>query len=211
MKIDKDWGFLTDDEAKRFAEEGKSNASKVSASKSVKQIWLQNLFTFYNMLNIVLALLVITTGSYRNMLFMGVVISNFLIGTVQELRAKKAVDSLTVLTSPTARVVRSGTEKVIPSSELVLGDVIIAGAGDQFMADAEVIEGNVRVDESLITGESDPVGKNAGDTLFSGSYVVSGECAARLTAVGKDSYAEKLTSEAKIQKPAKSMLKSGSS
>ena len=149
----------------------------------------------------------ITTGSYRNMLFMGVVISNFLIGTIQELRAKKAVDSLSVLTSPTSRAVRDGKETVIPSSKLVLGDVVIVGAGDQLTADGKVISGRVRVDESLITGESDPVMKNIGDALFSGSYVVSGECAAKLTAVGMESYAERLTAEAKKLKPAKSMLK----
>lgn len=198
---------MSSEEAERLSKEGKSNESKTSPSKSVKQIWFSNLFTFYNILNIVIAVLVVTTGSYRNMLFMGVVISNFLIGTIQELRAKKAVDSLSVLTSPTSRAVRDGKETVIPSSKLVLGDVVIVGTGDQLTADGKVISGRVRVDESLITGESDPVMKNIGDALFSGSYVVSGECAAKLTAVGMESYAERLTAEAKKLKPAKSMLK----
>lgn len=207
MKIDSEWPSLSSEEAARLAREGKANISPSSASKSVKQIWLSNLFTFYNMLNLVLALLVATTGSYRNMLFLGIVIANFLMGTIQELRAKKAVDGLAVLTAPTARAVRDGREVVLPCRELVLGDVIIVGAGDQITADAVVIAGEAGFNESLITGESDPVLKGVGDSLLSGSFVVSGECAVRLTAVGADSYAERLTAEAKKLKTAKSVLK----
>ncbi|MBR3935250.1 MAG: HAD-IC family P-type ATPase, partial [Oscillospiraceae bacterium] len=157
------------------------------------------------MLNLVLAVLVITTGSYRNMLFMGIVISNFLIGTIQELRAKKTVDSLSVLTAPTARVIRDGKEVVLPCKELVLGDVVLIGAGDQITADATVLSGEARLNESLITGESDAVLKASGDKLFSGSFVISGEAAVVLTAVGAESYAEKLTAEAKKLKTAKSV------
>ncbi len=207
MKIDPNWPSLSSEEAKRLAEEGKANVSPSSASKSAKQIWLSNLFTFYNMLNLVLAALVITTGSYRNMLFLGIVISNFLIGTIQELRAKKTVDSLSVLTAPTARVIRDGTEVVLPCKELVLGDVVLIGAGDQITADATVLSGEARLNESLITGESDAVLKSSGDKLFSGSFVISGECAVLLTAVGAESYAERLTAEAKKLKTAKSVLK----
>lgn len=207
MKIDPSWPALSTEEAVRLAAEGKANVSKSSASKSVKQIWFSNLFTFYNMLNVVLAVLVITTGSYRNMVFLGIVISNFLIGTIQELRAKKTVDSLSVLTAPTARVVRDGKEAVLPCGELVLGDVVLIGAGDQITADGTVLGGEARLNESLITGESDAVLKVSGDKLFSGSFVISGECAVLLTAVGADSYAEKLTAEAKKLKTAKSVLK----
>lgn len=207
MKIDPKWSSLSSAEAARLAAEGKANVSPSSASKSVKQIWFSNLFTFYNMLNLVLAVLVATTGSYRNMLFLGIVISNFFIGTIQELKAKKVVDSLSVLTAPTARAVRDGKEVVLPCRELVLGDVIIVGAGDQITADAVVIAGEARLNESLITGESDPVLKTVGENLFSGSFVISGECAVRLTAVGADSYAERLTAEAKKLKTAKSVLK----
>lgn len=207
MKIDPKWQYLGSEEVKKLSAEGKTNASKISPSKSVKEIWFSNIFTFYNILNIVLAVLVVTTGSFRNMLFMGVVLSNFLIGTIQELRAKKAVDSLSVLTAPTSRAVRDGMETVISSAEIVLGDVIIVGAGDQITADGKVIDGMAKVDESLITGESESVMKTTGDSLFSGSYVVSGECAVKLTGVGMESYAEKLTAEAKKLKPAKSMLK----
>ncbi len=208
MKINPKWPSLTSEEAERLTKEGKNNSSPSSASKTVKQIICSNLFTFYNMLNVVLAILVITTGSYRNMLFLGIVISNFLIGTIQELRAKKTVDSLSVLTAPTAKAVRDGKEQIIPSKDLVLGDVVLMGAGDQITADATVLEGEIRLNESLITGESDAVLKGAGESLFSGSFVISGECAAVLTAVGAQSYAEKLTAEAKQLKAPKSVLKS---
>ena len=208
MKIDQSWPALSTEEANRLAENGKANISPSSSSKSVKQIWLSNLFTFYNMLNVVLAVLVITTGSYRNMLFLGIVISNFLIGTIQELRAKKTVDSLSVLTAPTARVIRDGKEVVLRCSELVLGDVVLIGAGDQLTADGTVLGGEARLNESLITGESDAVLKTAGEQVFSGSFVISGECAVLLTAVGAESYAERLTAEAKKLKTAKSVLKS---
>ncbi len=208
MKIDPSWPSLSSEEAVRLAKEGKANVSPSSASKSNKQIILSNLFTFYNMLNVVLAVLVITTGSYRNMLFLGIVISNFLIGTIQELRAKKTVDSLSVLTAPTARAIRDGKEVVLPCKELVLGDVVLIGAGDQITADGTVLNGEARLNESLITGESDAVLKVKGDKLFSGSFVISGECAVLLTAVGAESYAEKLTAEAKKLKSAKSVLKS---
>ncbi|MBQ7123807.1 MAG: HAD-IC family P-type ATPase [Oscillospiraceae bacterium] len=208
MKIDQSWPSLSNEEAVRLAKEGKANVSSSSASKTTKQIIFSNLFTFYNMLNVVLAALVITTGSYRNMLFLGIVISNFLIGTIQELRAKKAVDSLAVLTAPTARAIRDGKEVVLPCSELVLGDVVLIGAGDQITADGTVLGGEARLNESLITGESDAVLKQKGDKLLSGSFVISGECAVLLTAVGAESYAEKLTAEAKKLKTAKSVLKS---
>jgi len=207
LKIDPGWPALSSAEAKKFAAEGKANVSPSAASKSVKQIWFSNLFTFYNMLNLALAALVITTGRFKNMLFIGVVLANFLIGTIQELRAKKVVESLSVLTAPTARVIRDGKEIVLPCGELVLGDVVLIGAGDQLTADGTVLGGEARLDESLITGESDAALKTSGDKIFSGSFVISGECAVLLTNVGGESYAEKLTAEAKKLKTAKSVLK----
>ena len=207
MKIDPHWRSLSTEEARRLAAQGKANIPPKNASKSVWQIWLSNLFTFYNMLNIVLAVLVATTGSYRNMLFLGIVICNFFIGTIQELRAKRTLDKLSVLTAPTARVIRDGAETVLPCRELVLGDVIILGAGDQVTADGTVLGGEASVNESLLTGESDPMPKSAGSRLFSGSFIVSGECAAVLTAVGADSYAEKLTEQARRRPTEKSVLK----
>lgn len=207
MKIDPNWRSLTSEEAQKRAAQGKANVPPKNASKSVPQIWLSNLFTFYNMLNVVLAVLVATTGSYRNMLFLGIVICNFFIGTIQELRAKRTLDKLSVLTAPTARVIRDGAEAVLPCRELVLGDVVILGAGDQVTADGTVLGGEATVNESLLTGESDPIPKPAGSSLFSGSFIVSGECAVVLTAVGADSYAEKLTAQARRCPAEKSVLK----
>ena len=207
MNIDPKWPSLTSEEARRLAAEGKANVSSVSASKSVKQIWLSNLFTFYNMLNAVLAVLIVTTGSYRNLFFFGIVISNFLIGTIQELRAKKVVDSLSVLTAPTAKVIRDGKITVLPSEKLVLGDVLFVGAGDQITSDGILLSGTATFNESLLTGESDPISKSVGQSVFSGSFVVSGEAVLKLTAVGDDCYAMKLTAEAKQYSEASSVLK----
>lgn len=208
MKIDPSWPSLSDAEAARLAAEGKANTPPKSAAKTAGQIWFSNLFTFYNILNIVLAVLVFTTGSYRNMFFLNVVLANFLIGTIQELRAKKTVESLSVLTSPTFPVVRDGKTVVLPSAKLVLGDVIFVSAGDQLTADGMFLAGEATFNESLLTGEGDAVAKAPGDPLFSGSFVVSGEAAVRLTAVGGDCYAERLTAEARNFKEAPSVLKS---
>ena len=207
MNVDPKWPSLTSEDAKRLTAEGKANVSSVSASKSVKQIWLSNLFTFYNMLNAVLAVLIVTTGSYRNLFFFGIVLSNFLIGTIQELRAKKVVDSLSVLTAPTAKVIRDGKITVLPSEKLVLGDVLFVGAGDQITADGILLAGTATFNESLLTGESDPVSKSVGESVLSGSFVVSGEAVLKLTAVGDDCYAMKLTAEAKRYGEATSVLK----
>ena len=207
MNIDPKWPSLTNEDARRLAAEGKANVSSVSTAKSVKQIWLSNLFTFYNMLNTVLAVLIVTTGSYRNLFFFGIVISNFLIGTIQELRAKKVVDSLSVLTAPTACVIRDGEFCVLPSTELVLGDVLRVTDGDQIPADGVLLAGTATFDESLLTGESEPVSKSIGETVFSGSFVVSGEAVLKLTAVGDSCYAMKLTAEAKRYGEATSVLK----
>ena len=207
MNIDPSWPSLTSAEAKKLAAEGKANTPPQSAAKTTGQIWFSNLFTFYNILNIVLAVLVFTTGSYRNMFFLNVVLANFLIGTIQELRAKKTVESLSVLTSPAFPVIRDGKTVVLPSAKLVLGDVLFVGAGDQLTADGVLLAGEATFNESLLTGEGDAVSKRPGDPLFSGSFVVSGEGAVKLTAVGADCYAERLTAEARRYKEAQSVLK----
>jgi len=175
--------------------------------KTTGQIWRDNLFTFYNFLNLALAVCVISTGSYRNLLFLGVVLANFFIGTVQELRAKKTVDELSVLTAPHATAIRDGRERTLPGEKLVLGDTVLLRPGEQVLADAEVVSGTAEFDESLITGEGDPVMKRAGDSLYSGSFVVSGSCCAVLTKVGAESYAAKLTLEAKRDREQPSVLK----
>jgi len=193
---------LTDQEAAGR----KPNTVTEQPGKSVWQIIAGNLFTPFNGLNVALALCLALVGSWHNMLFMGVVISNTLIGTVQELRARATIRRLTLLSSPQAHVLRNGTERVCAPEELVEGDLVILRAGDQVLADGFVTSGAGAADESLLTGESVAVPKRTGDELLSGSYLTEGRVTAQLTRVGDDSYAARLTRSAKEIKRPKSML-----
>ena len=197
---------LTEEEAARRAEMGLDNRHKADAGKSVGQILAENFFSLFNMLNFALAACLILVGSYRNMLFLGVVFSNTLIGTVQELRAKRTLQRLKLLNAPAARVLREGQEKTCRMEQLVLGDLVVARAGDQILADGQVVEGQGAANESLLTGESDAIGKSPGDELLSGSYLMEGRLVYRLTRVGAESYAGRLIREAKAIKPPKSVL-----
>ena len=171
-----------------------------SASKSQKEIICSNIFTYFNLLFFVIAIMLIAVGSFRDLTFLPVIIANTAIGIFQELRSKKVLDNLTILNAPKNKVVRDGQEQVIAAEELVLDDVIILSAGNQIPADAVVMEGEILVNEALLTGESDQITKKKGDGLLSGSFVVSGECRARIDKVGSDSYIAKLTLEAKEMK-----------
>jgi len=198
---------LTGTEALRRRENGQSNASKADDGKTLWQILRENLFTLFNLLNLCLALALLAVGSYRNMLFMGVVVSNTLIGTVQELRARHTIRKLQVLSAPTAHVIRDGTEQDCHPDALVLGDRVILRAGDQVCADAIVLEGSGAANESLLTGESDAVPKAAHDWLMSGSYITEGRFVAQLQRVGDDSYANRLTRAArKIRRPRSALM-----
>ncbi|MBR3765196.1 MAG: HAD-IC family P-type ATPase [Clostridia bacterium] len=177
-----------------------------AAGKTVWQIIAGNLFTPFNGLNAALALCLALVGSWRNMLFMGVVISNTLIGTVQELRARATLRRLRLMNMPEAHVLRGGTERTVKPEELVLGDLVILRAGDQVPADAKMVSGTGTADESLLTGESIGVAKAAGDMLLSGSYIMTGRVVARLTCVGDDSYAARLTRSARENKRPRSAL-----
>lgn len=188
---------LSQEQVRDRIENGWGNESVTAESKSVGQIIKGNLFTYFNLIFTVLAILVIATGSLRSLTFLPVVIANLLIGIIQEVRAKKTLDKLTMLNAPKAEVVRDGRISEIPVEELVLDDIVIFRAGDQICADAIILEGSVLVNESLLTGESDELRKELGDFLMSGSFVVSGECYARLERVGKNSYISQLTLEAK--------------
>ena len=190
---------LTQGQVQERISGGWGNTSVKSESKTVGQIIKSNLFTYYNLVFAVLAVLVIAAGSLRSLTFLPVVISNLFIGILQEIRAKKTLDKLTMLNAPRALVIRDGVRQEIPAEELVLDDVVIFRAGDQICADAEVLEGDISVNESLLTGESDDLKKEPGDLLMSGSFVVSGECFARLERVGAESYISQLTLEAKAQ------------
>ena len=179
----------------RFAQ-GLDNFQVNSSTRTVKQIIKDNTFTYFNLIFTVLAVLLIIAGSFRDLTFMLVVIANTVIGVAQEVRSKKTLDNLKLMKMPKSHAVRDGREIEIPVEQLVLDDIIILRAGSQIPADAEVLQGSVQVNEALITGESDEITKAPGSTLLSGSFVVSGECLARLTAVGADSYIAKLTIEA---------------
>lgn len=176
---------------------GLSNVSSVSGGRSAWEIIKDNLFTFFNLIFAVLAVLLIIAGSYKSLTFLPVVIANIVIGTVQELRAKKTLDQLSLLNEPKAKAVRDGAVVDLPAEQLVLDDIAVFGQGSQICADAVVKSGEVSVNESLITGETAEIKKKPGDELFSGSFVVSGECRARLDKVGDDSYAARLTVMAK--------------
>lgn len=189
---------------------GLSNIPVGNQSKTIGQIVAGNVFTYFNFVFAIFAGLLIFVRSYNNMTFLPIILLNTIIGIAQEIRAKITIDRLTVINAPKTKVVRDSYISEIDSTELVKGDVCIFEAGNQLSADAILAEGCVRVNESLITGESDEVIKNKGDILLSGSFVVSGECKAILTNVGHSSYAAKLALEAKAgrKKQQTTMMKS---
>ena len=194
--VDKKNG-LSSAQVHEYVQNGWTNKAVEPPTKTIPKIIKSNLLTYFNLVFAVLAVLLTVAGSFRNMSFLLIVVANLLIGIVQEIRAKKVLDRLSVLNSPTALVIRDGQQAEIPAEELVLDDIVIFRAGNQICADAIVVDGEVAVNESLLTGETDEIFKKPGDTLMSGSFVVSGECCARLEKVGADSYISQLTLEAK--------------
>lgn len=188
---------LTDEEVRQRVEEGLTNRADISTDKTTKEIVISNVFTYFNLIFLVITILLIMVGSFRNLTFLPIIIGNTVIGIVQEIRAKKTLEKMSLLNAPRADVIRNGSLKQISTEELVKDDVILLTAGKQICADAVVISGNIQVNESLLTGEADEVEKTEGSTLMSGSFVVSGECYARLEKVGNESYISKLSLEAK--------------
>lgn len=188
---------LTDEEVRQRVEEGLTNRADISTDKTTKEIVISNVFTYFNLIFLVITILLIMVGSFRNLTFLPIIIGNTVIGIVQEIRAKKTLEKMSLLNAPHADVIRNGSVKQISTEELVKDDVILLTAGKQICADAVVISGNIQVNESLLTGEADEVEKTEGSTLMSGSFVVSGECYARLEKVGNESYISKLSLEAK--------------
>lgn len=188
---------LTDEEVRQRVEEGLTNRADISTDKTTKEIVISNVFTYFNLIFLVITILLIMVGSFRNLTFLPIIIGNTVIGIVQEIRAKKTLEKMSLLNAPHADVIRNGSVKQISTEELVKDDVILLTAGKQICADAVVISGNIQVNESLLTGEADEVEKTEGSTLMSGSFVVSGECYARLEKVGNESYISRLSLEAK--------------
>ena len=178
-------------------ENGWTNDEVAPPGLTTKEIVHNNIFTYFNLIFLILAILLCLVGSFRNLTFLPVIICNTLIGIIQEIRSKKVLDRLTMLNAPHAEVIRGGVSLNLEADQLVVDDIVVFRAGNQICADAVVEAGEVQVNESLLTGESDEITKKRGDRLMSGSFVVSGSCHARLDKVGADSYISQLTLEAK--------------
>lgn len=188
---------LTSEEVRKRIDNGQTNHTDISTQKTVGQIVKSNLLTYFNLIFLILTVLLCIVGSFRNLTFLPVIIGNTVIGIFQELRAKKTLDKMSMLNAPHSIVVRDGEQQQIQSEELVKDDIIILSAGNQICADATVLSGSISVNEALLTGESDEIKKKSGDGLMSGSFVVSGQCYAKLDKVGNESYISKLTAQAK--------------
>ncbi|MBR3843861.1 MAG: HAD-IC family P-type ATPase [Christensenellaceae bacterium] len=198
---------LNKNEVELLKRQGKANIIPEKKSKSVGMIIRDNIVSLFNLINFILFVLLFATGNYKNTLFMIIICTNICTGIFQEIKAKRTIDKMRVLTEAYATVIREGRRERIPVSELVLGDVFILRAGDQISVDGIVLESDdLEVNESLITGESYPILKKEHDELLSGSYVVAGMAAAKATKVGQDSYASGLMNEAKKYKRAKSEI-----
>ncbi|MDB2138413.1 MAG: HAD-IC family P-type ATPase [Clostridium butyricum] len=200
---------LNDEQVNIRIKEGKVNYVPKAPARTFGQILRANLFTSFNAINVVLAVIIILAGSPKNAIFVGVILVNTLIGVAQELRAKDILEKLSVISMAQAKVLRNGEINEIPIDNIVLDDVLYLETGMQVLADAEVIENNgLEVDESMLTGESDAIGKREGDALLSGSFIVAGECYARVNKVGKETYSSSLAEEAKQFKITNSELQS---
>jgi len=175
-------------------------------TKTIPQIILINIFTLFNILNFVLALCILSVQSYKNLLFMGVVFCNTMISIIQEIRSKIEIDKLSIISSTKASVIRNSENKLINIDEIVLDDIINFKRGNQVVADSIIREGTVQVNEALISGEENSITKQPGDSLYSGSFIVSGNCIAKVEKVGKDNYASKITREAKYIKKVNSEI-----
>ena len=186
-----------------------TNYVKKVVGKSYLAIFTSNIFTFFNLLGLLMFVLMLACGSYENMMFVVIILANTAIGIVQEIRSKRTIEKLSIVHEPTLLVVRDGNQATVNAQDVVLDDVVIYNAGKQIVADSVVIDGMIEVNESLLTGESVPVKKHEGDTLYAGSFVVSGSCYARTTSVGADNYVEQLSSQVKQFKKPNSELMTG--
>ena len=188
---------LTNEDVKQRIDAGKVNYDTTTPSKSIKQILFENIFTLFNFINVVLGVAIILVGSYKNLLFLGVVVCNTLISSIQEIRAKKTVDKLSVISSSKAKVIRNGKTKQIHINDIVLDDIIIYELGNQVVTDSKIISGECEVDESFITGESKTIFKKKGDMLLSGSFIISGNVTCKVIHVGLDNYTSIISKDAK--------------
>lgn len=197
---------LSSNEVNDRLKKGLTNKNRAVPTKSILKIITDNVFTLFNLLNFILALLIFFVSSYKNLLFMGIVVCNTLISMVQEIRSKRIVDKLSIITSLKSNVIRDNKIVNISNEDIVLDDIIILKSGNQIVTDCIILEGNVEVNESFITGESDLMSYKEGDELKSGSFVVVGKVIAKVIHVGNDNYVNVISSDAKYVKPLNSIL-----
>ena len=197
---------LTHKEVEEKIKQGKSNKVKIKTNESILKILRKNIFTYFNFIFLILTILLITSHSYRNLTFLGIIITNILIGIIQQIRSKITLDKLSLLDKNKYTVIRDGKEEEIDSDNLVEGDFIILEAGKQIPADAEVVSGKMYVNESLLTGEQNEIEKNINSNLMSGSFVISGRAVVKLTNVGDESFSAKIMKESKKIKETKSEM-----
>ena len=200
---------LTDLDVRLRREAKLINRTKKVVGKSYLQIFASNIFTFFNLLGFIIFLLMLLCNSYNNMMFIVIIVANTAIGIIQEIRSKRAVEKLSIVSEPTAEVVRNGEKQTVSTRDIVADDILLFSAGKQICCDSELLVGEVEVNESMLTGESEPVKKRKGDMLFSGSFIVSGNCTARCDKVGRDNYVEQLSSRVKKAKTPDSQLMKG--
>ena len=198
---------LTNKEVQERISADKINITNDNSSKGVKDIIISNTFNLFNAINILLAILVLITGHFRNMLFMGIVIINTITGIYQELKAKKKLDQLKLLNNPKATLIRDGHEIVVSESEIVIDDLMILKTGDEILCDAIIIEGNIEVNESMLTGESDNITKHLDDEVLAGSFVTSGYSKVRVNHVGYDNYMAHILKNIKKEKRQPSVIR----
>ncbi len=197
---------LTEKQVKQRIAEGRVNRPPHSSNNTILKIILRNTLTIFNLVNLILALMIISVGTYKNLLFILVAIANTLISIINSIRAKKTVDKMRLIAEQKPTVIRDGKPRQIPASEIVDGDLLVFKLGDQIIVDSRIEQGNIEVNEAFITGEQDNIQKSAGDTLTSGSFVVSGTCMATATYVGANNFINKLESDARAIKTADSKL-----
>ena len=206
QKISPDQG-LSEEQVQQRIDAGQHNLPLKPLTRSISQIIKVNTFTLFNLVNVVLGALIITTGSYKNLLFLGVAIINTAIGTIQEIQAKRQIDKMSILAATRATVIRNSQVEKVELEQLVMDDMVILKRGDQIPVDGTVVATNgLESDESPLTGESRPIAKKVGDTLLSGAFVVSGQATMQVTAVGDATFAAKLALEAKAEKASQSQL-----
>ena len=197
---------LTHEEVEKKIKQGKSNKVKIKTNESILKILRKNIFTYFNFIFLILTILLITSHSYRNLTFLGIIITNILIGIIQQIRSKITLDKLSLLDKNKYIVIRDGKEEEIDSDNLIEGDFIILEAGKQIPADAEVVSGKIYVNESLLTGEQNEIEKSINSNLMSGSFVISGRAVVKLTNVGDESFSAKIMKESKKIKETKSEM-----